>query len=63
MAESGKENIEGVVHRQVVLTVPKQMRPLIMSGEKFLKAYMDAGVLAIKELIAECGLRRKSRLG
>ena len=61
--QARKTLFEGVVHRQVVLTVPKQMRPLIMSGEKFLKAYVDAGALAIKELIAEWRFKKKIRVG
>ena len=61
--QARKTLFEGVVHRQVVLTVPKQIRPLIMSGEKFLKAYMDAGALAIKELIAEWRIKKKIKVG
>jgi len=34
---------EGVVHRQVVLTVPKRIRPLILAEAAFLKVFMDAG--------------------
>ena len=54
---------EGVIHRQVVLTVPPALRPLILSGEKELKAYMDAGAKAVKELIEEWRKKRKIRVG
>jgi len=44
--QAKKVLFEGVVHRQVVLTVPNAMRPLILADEKFLKVYMDAGAKA-----------------
>ncbi|MFA7172895.1 MAG: transposase zinc-binding domain-containing protein, partial [Kiritimatiellia bacterium] len=34
---------EGVVHRQVVLTIPQALRPLVLSDAKFMKAFVDAG--------------------
>jgi hypothetical protein len=54
---------EGVVHRQVVLTVPKSIRPLILADEEFLKVYMDAGAKAVKELVAEWRRKKKIRVG
>ncbi|NCC62517.1 MAG: hypothetical protein EOM12_16630, partial [Verrucomicrobiae bacterium] len=47
----------------VVLTVPPTLRPLILSGEKELKAYMDAGAKAVKEVIEEGRKKRKIRVG
>ena len=44
---------EGVVHRQVVLTVPKEIRPLILAEPKFLKAFADAGARAVQELVKQ----------
>jgi hypothetical protein len=41
---------EGVVHRQVVVTVPKVIRQLVVAEREFLKAYVDAGAKAVKEL-------------
>lgn len=54
---------EGVIHRQVVLTVPKSIRPLILADEEFLKVYMDAGAQAVKELIEEWRCKKKIRVG
>jgi len=54
---------EGVIHRQVVLTVPKRIRPLILAAEEFLKVYMDAGAKAVKELIQEWRRKKKIRVG
>jgi hypothetical protein len=54
---------EGVVHRQVVLTVPKRIRSLILVEAEFLKVYMDAGAKAVKELIEEWRRKRKIRVG
>jgi len=54
---------EGVVHRQVVMTVPKTIRPLVLAEEEFLKAYMDAGAQAVKELIEEWRRKKKIRVG
>lgn len=51
--QAKKVLFEGVIHRQVVLTVPKTIRPLVLAEEMFLKAYVDAGAVAVKELIAE----------
>ena len=38
---------EGVIPRQVVLPVPKMLRPLVLAEEAFLKVYMDAGAVAV----------------
>ena len=54
---------EGVVHRQVVLTVPKRIRPLILAEPEFLKVFMDAGAAAVKELIEQWRKKRKIRVG
>lgn len=54
---------EGVIHRQVVLTVPKTIRPLLLADERFLKLYMDAGAKAVKELVEEWRKKKKIRVG
>jgi len=54
---------EGVIHRQVVLTVPTHIRPLILADEEFLKVYMDSGAKAVKELIEEWRRKKKIRVG
>ncbi|MEA3226457.1 MAG: transposase [Planctomycetota bacterium] len=54
---------EGVIHRQVVLTVPTVIRPLILADEEFLKVYMDAGAKAVKELVEEWRRKKKIRVG
>ena len=61
--QAKKVLFEGVVHRQVVLTVPKTIRPLILADEEFLKVYMDAGAKAVKELIEEWRRKKKIRVG
>lgn len=54
---------EGVIHRQVVLTVPTHIRPLVLAAEEFLKVYMDAGAKAVKELIEQWRKKRKIKVG
>lgn len=54
---------EGVVHRQVVLTVPKSIRPLILADKEYLKVFMDAGACAVKELIEEWRRKKRIRVG
>ncbi|MBI5101551.1 MAG: transposase [Nitrospirae bacterium] len=61
--QAKKVLFEGVVHRQVVLTVPKVIRPLILADEDFLKVYMDAGAKAVKELVEEWRRKKKIRVG
>jgi len=61
--QAKKVLFEGVIHRQVVLTVPKQMRPLLFAREEFLKVYMDAGAQAVKELVAEWRPKKKIKVG
>jgi len=61
--QAKKVLFEGVVHRQVVMTAPKTIRPLVLAEEGFLKAYMDAGAQAVKELIEEWRRRKKIRVG
>jgi len=61
--QAKKVLFEGVIHRQVVLTVPKTIRPLVLADEEFLKVYMDAGAQAVKELIEEWRHKKKIRVG
>jgi len=61
--QAKKVLFEGVIHRQVVLTVPKTIRPLVLAEEEFLKAYMDAGAVAVKKLIEEWRRKKKIRVG
>ena len=61
--QAKKVLFEGVIHRQVVLTVPKMLRPLVLAEEAFLKVYMDAGAEAVKELIREWRRAKKIRVG
>ena len=61
--QARKVLFEGVIHRQVVLTVPKMLRPLVLAEEAFLKVYMDAGAEAVKELIREWRRAKKIRVG
>lgn len=61
--QAKKVLFEGVVHRQVVLTVPKRIRPLILAEPEFLKVYMDAGAKAVRELIEEWRRKKKIRVG
>ena len=61
--QARKVLFEGVIHRQVVLTVPKQIRPLILRDEVFLKVYMDAGAAAVKELVEEWRPKKKIKVG
>jgi len=61
--QARKVLFEGVVHRQVVLTVPKRIRPLILADPEFLKVFIDAGATAVKELIEQWRKKRKIRVG
>jgi len=61
--QARKVLFEGVIHRQVVLTVPKQIWPLILADGAFLKVYMDAGAQAVKELVAEWRPKKKIKVG
>jgi len=63
LEQAKKVLFAGVVHRQVVLTVPPSVRPLILSDERYLKAYMDGGAKAVKELVGEWRRKRKIRVG
>ena len=63
LEQAGSVLFEGVVHRQVVLTVPKVLRPLIVSDAKFLKAFMDAGAAAVKTLIEQWRPKQRIRVG
>jgi hypothetical protein len=54
---------EGVIHRQVVLTIPQVLRPLVVSDAKFMKAFVDAGAAAIKSLIEGWRPKLKIRVG
>jgi len=54
---------EGVVHRQVVLTVPTVIRPLILAESVFLKVFVDAGAAAVKELVEEWRPKKRIKVG
>ena len=54
---------EGVVHRQVVLTVPTALRALVLADARFMKAFADAGARAVKELIAEWRPKQRIKVG
>jgi len=54
---------EGVVHRQVVLTIPVCIRALVLADEKFMKVFVDAGAKAVKELIEQWRPRKKIKVG
>jgi len=54
---------EGVVHRQVVLTIPICIRALVLADEKFMKVFVDAGAKAVKELVAEWRRKKKIKVG
>jgi hypothetical protein len=54
---------EGVVHRQVVLTVPPGVRPLILAEPKFLKVFVDAGAKAVQQLVAQWRPKHKIQVG
>jgi len=43
---------DGVVHRQVVLLVPKEIRPLFLAEPKLLNAFADAEARAVQQLVA-----------
>lgn len=63
LEQARKVLFEGVQHRQVVLTVPKMLRALVVAEPAFLKATMDAGARAVKELIEEWRRKKKIRVG
>jgi len=54
---------EGVVHRQVVLTVPPPIRTLILAEPKFLKVFVDAGAKAVQQLVAQWRPKQKIKVG
>jgi len=54
---------EGVVHRQVVLTIPICIRALVLADEKFMKVFVDAGAKAVKELIEQWRRKKRIRVG
>jgi len=54
---------EGVVHRQVVLTVPTEIRPLILAEPKLLKAFADAGARAVQQLVQQWRPKKKIKVG
>ena len=53
----------GVVHRQIVLTIPVSMRPLVLADERFLKVFADAGAGAVRELVEQWRAKKKIRVG
>lgn len=54
---------EGVIHRQVVLTIPCQIRALILAESVFLKVFVDAAAQAVKELIEEWRPKKRIKVG
>jgi transposase-like protein len=54
---------EGVVHRQIVLTVPPPVRALVLAGPKFLKVFVDAGARAVQQLVMQWRRKKKIRVG
>ena len=54
---------EGVIHRQVVLTVPTEIRVLILSKSAFLKVFIDAAAKAVKELVETWRPKKRIRPG
>lgn len=54
---------EGVVHRQIVLTIPPGIRPLVLAEPTFLKVFADAGAQAVKDLVAQWRRRQGIRVG
>lgn len=54
---------EGVIHRQVVLTVPTVIRALVLAESEFLKAFVDAGAEAVKELVEEWRPQKRIKVG
>jgi len=53
----------GVQHRQIVLTITKELWPLLIGEPEFLKVYAQAGANAIKELVAEWRPKKKLKVG
>ena len=54
---------EGVVHRQVVLTVPPPVRALVLADPKFLKVFADAGARAVQALVKQWRPKKKIQVG
>jgi hypothetical protein len=54
---------EGVVHRQIVLTIPKPLRPLVLAEPKFLKVFADAGARAVQELVKQWRPMKQIQVG
>lgn len=54
---------EGVVHRQVVLTIPRCLRPLVLSDAVFMKAFMDEGAESIRRLVEQWRPKQRIRIG
>jgi len=63
LATAQKVLFEGVVHRQVVLTVPPPIRPLILAEPKLLKVFVDAGAKAVQQLVAQWRPKQKIKVG
>ena len=63
LATARKVLFEGVVHRQVVLTVPPAIRPLILAEPRFLKVFVDAGAKAVQQLVAQWRPKKKIKVG
>jgi hypothetical protein len=60
---AGKVLFEGVVHRQIVLTIPPAIRPLVVADEHFMKVFADAGARAVRELVEHWRRKKKIRVG
>jgi hypothetical protein len=54
---------EGVVHRQIVLTVPPPVRALVLAEPKFLKVFVDAGARAVQQLVRQWRRKKKIKVG
>lgn len=63
LATAQKVLFAGVVHRQVVLTVPPVIRPLILAEPKFLKVFVDAGAKAVQQLVTQWRPKQKIKVG
>ncbi|HDZ11498.1 MAG TPA: hypothetical protein ENH53_04720 [Bacteroidetes bacterium] len=54
---------EGVTHRQLVLTIPVIIRPLLQYNPELLKVFVNAGAAAIKELVEEWRKSKRVKIG
>jgi len=54
---------DGVVHRQVVLLVPKEIRPLFLAEPKLLNAFADAEARAVQPWVAPWRRKKTIKVG